>query len=62
MANPNVKKRIENISDEFERLYKHVRDYGISPKDIIFVRNVSVDLIKDAEKLIDECDAALASR
>lgn len=52
MANPNVKKRLENISDELEFLEEHVIQYGgIAEKDARFILNVVDDIIASAETI-----------
>lgn len=52
MANPNVRKRLEVISDELEALEEHVVAYsGVSEKDARFIWNVAEDIIASAETI-----------
>jgi nitrogen regulatory protein PII-like uncharacterized protein len=52
MPNINVRKSIEKISNELNRVGQHVVDYsGIDPKDARFVENVCEDIAKTASQI-----------
>jgi len=63
MSNPNVRSVLEGISDDIDRLYEHVVQYsGVPRKDAAFIRNVSVQIERRAQELIDLCDEAIRRR
>jgi hypothetical protein len=52
MANPNFRKRLENISDELLTLEEHAVQYsGIAEKDARFIHSVADDIIASAQTL-----------
>lgn len=59
MANINIRKRIENISNDLEELIKHVKMYsGIDARDAVFVDNVATDIAAEAADLASIARAA----
>jgi hypothetical protein len=52
MANVNVRRRLEQISDELDALVEHVFQYSdIAPKDARFVDNVATGVSEQAARL-----------
>jgi hypothetical protein len=52
MANMNVKRRIEQISNDLDKLIEHVSQYSdISPGDARFVDNVATGIAEQAARL-----------
>jgi hypothetical protein len=52
MANPNVRKRLDNISDELDMLVKHVVQHsGVSEKDALAIDNRCADIVEQAARI-----------
>lgn len=52
MPNINVRKAIEKISNEINRVGQHIVDYsGVDPRDARFVQNVAEDIAKTASQI-----------
>lgn len=63
MANINVRKQIESISNDLDRLYKHMHQYTeISAKDATFVDNVATDIAVTAAAIAAQAREAQGQR
>jgi hypothetical protein len=52
MPNINVRKAIEKISDDVNRVGQYIVDYsGIDPRDARFIENVCEDIAKTASQI-----------
>jgi hypothetical protein len=52
MPNINVRKAIEKISNDVNRLGEHILQYsGVDPRDARFVENVAEDVAKTASQI-----------
>jgi hypothetical protein len=52
MPNINVRKAIERISDELERVGNHIVQHsGIAPKDAMFIDNVATGIAETAAQI-----------
>jgi hypothetical protein len=59
MPNINVRKAIEKISNEINRVGQHAVDYsGIDPRDARFIENVCEDIAKTANQIAQLARAA----
>jgi hypothetical protein len=52
MANPNIRKRLDNISDELDMLVEHVLQHsGVSAKDALAIDNRCSDIAEQAARI-----------
>jgi hypothetical protein len=59
MPNINVRRAIEKISNELNRVGQHAADYsGIDPKDARFVKHVAEDIATTAAQIAQLAEAA----
>jgi hypothetical protein len=63
MSNPNVRKRLDNISDELDQLAQHVLHHsGVSAKDALAIDNRCSDIAEQAARIAAEARAAQGNR
>ena len=55
MANPNIRKHLDNIADELDMLVKHVVQHsGVSTKDALAIDNRCSDIAEQAARIAAE--------
>lgn len=63
MPNPNVRKRLDNISDELQILLEHVIQHsGVSEKDALAIDNRCCDIAEMAARIGAEARARQGNR
>ncbi len=59
MANINVRKSLEKISDELNKVGQHIASYsGVDKKDVRFVENVTSDIAQTAAQIYQLAELA----
>ena len=59
MANPNIRKRLDNIADELDMLVQHVVQHsGVSAKDALAIDNRCSDIAEQAARIAAEAREA----
>jgi len=59
MANPNIRKRLDNIADDLDMLVQHVVQHsGVSTKDALAIDNRCSDIVEQAARIAAEARAA----
>jgi cell division FtsZ-interacting protein ZapD len=59
MANINVRKRLENISDDLEKVLQHITNYsGVPEKDAIAIDNLATTVAELGARILAAAQAA----